>query len=116
MYSLILKTFVSGRKVPAAPPFLVNSEFISNLKTKANYFDKSFDCHDGLSFLMLQMGSDCISKPLSNIFWNCLKAGYFLAVWKKTNAVPVHKKGNKEILNNYRTVSFSPILADFLKK
>ena len=41
-------------------------------------------CHDGLSIR--------ISKPLSIIFRNCLKAGYFQAAWKKANVVTVHKK------------------------
>ena len=43
----------------------------------------------------------CISKLLSIKFRNCLKAGYFLAAWKKINVVPIHKKENKQILNNY---------------
>ena len=59
----------------------------------------------GLSIRMLQMGSDSISKHLSIIFRNCQKAGYFPTAWKKANVVPVHKKGNKQILNNYRPVS-----------
>ena len=40
--------------------------------------------HDGLSIP--------ISKPLSIIFRNCLKAGYFQTAWKKANVVTVHKK------------------------
>ena len=106
------------------PPLLINNEFTSNFKTKANYFSRFFNqqCtvistdssipssvklaanetvtkinfdeqlisklivalnpnkahgHDGLSIRMLQMGSDSISKPLSIIFRNCLKTGYF---------------------------------------
>ena len=72
--------------------------------------------HDGLSIRMLQMGSDFISKPLSIIFRNCLKAGYFLTAWKKANVVPVHKKGNKQILSTCRPVALLSILANFLKK
>ena len=51
--------------------------------------------HDGLSIRMLQMGSDSISKPLSLMFWNCLKASYFLAAWKKANVEEQGKKGIK---------------------
>ena len=72
--------------------------------------------HDGLSILMLQMGSDSISKPLSVIFRNCLKAGYFPTAWKKANVVPVHKKGNKQIMNNYRPVSLLPICSKRFEK
>ena len=72
--------------------------------------------HDGLSICMLQMGSDSISKPLSIIFRSCLKAGYFPAAWKKANVVPVHKKGNKQILNNYRPVSLHLFVVNCLRK
>ena len=42
-YWSILKTFANGRKVPVIPPLLINNEFISNFKTKANYFNKFFN-------------------------------------------------------------------------
>ena len=143
------------------PPLLINNEFISNFKTKANYFNRFFNqqCaaistdssippsanlainetvttrnfdehliselilalnpnkahgHDGLSIRMLQMGSD--SKPLSTVFQNCLKIGYFPAAWKKANVVPLHKKGNKQILNNYRPVSLLPTCSKLYEK
>ena len=159
----ILKTFANGRKVPVIFPLLINNEFISNFKTKANYFKRFFNqqCtaistdssipssvnlatneavttvnfdeqlisklivalnpnkaqgHDGLSIRMVQMDSESISKPLSIIFRNCLKAGYFLTVWKKSNVAPVHKEGNKQILSNYRPISLLLFVANFLKK
>ena len=43
IYWSILKTFVNGRKVPVTPPLLINNEFISNFKTKANYFKRFFN-------------------------------------------------------------------------
>ena len=129
-----MKTFANGRKVPVIPPLLINNEFISNFKTKADYFNRFFSqkCtanstdssipssvnlvaneaittvnfdeqlisklivalspnkehgHDGLSIRMLS-----IRKPLSIVFRNCLKAGYFPTAWKKASVVPVHKK------------------------
>ena len=42
-YWLILKTFANGRKVPMIPPLLINNEFISNFKTKANHFSIFFN-------------------------------------------------------------------------
>ena len=54
--------------------------------------------------------------PPSLIFRNCLKAGYFPAAWKKANVVPVHKKGKKQILNNYRPVSLLPICSKLFEK
>ena len=121
----ILEIFTSDWNVPVILPSLINNEFISNFKTKANYFNRFFNQqttaistdssipssinlatnetvtkinfdkqlisklivslnpnkahgHDGLPTRMLQMGSDSISKALSIIFRNCLKAAYFL--------------------------------------
>ena len=140
-YWSILKTFANGRNVPVIPPLLINNEFVSNFKTKSNYFNKFFNqqCteistdrsipssvnlatnetvtninfseqlisklivavnpnkahgNDGLSSRILQ-----ISKPLQ-----ISKASYFPTTWKKANVTPVHKKGNKRILSNYRSV------------
>ena len=162
-YWSIVKTFANGRKVPVIHPLLINNEFISNFRTKANYFNRFFNQqhtvissdssipspvnlatnetltkinfdewlisklilalnpnkahgHDGLSIRMLQMGSDSIFKPLSIIFLNYLKAGYFSTAWKKANIVPVHKKGNKQILNNYQPVSLLPICNKLFEK
>ena len=50
------------------------------------------------------------------IFRNCLKAGYFPTAWKKANIVPVHKKGNKQILSDYRPVSLLPICSKLFEK
>ena len=41
-YWSILKTFDNGRRVPVIPSLLINNEFISNCKTKANYFNRFF--------------------------------------------------------------------------
>ena len=43
MYWLILKNFVYGMEVSVIPPLLINNEFISNFKTKANYFNRFFN-------------------------------------------------------------------------
>ena len=33
-----------------------------------------------------------VTRPLSNIFENCLKQGVSLDYWKKVNIISVHKK------------------------
>ena len=68
--------------------------------------------HDGLSIRMVQVCLDSICKPLSIVFWNCLKAGYFLAAWKVAN-VPVYKNGNRQIPNSYGPVSLVVSLIEF---
>ena len=39
----VLKNFGNDRKVPVIPPLLINNEFISNFKTKDNYFNRFFN-------------------------------------------------------------------------
>ena len=53
--------------------------------------------HDMLSIRMIKLCGNSICKPLSIIFNDCLNEGKFPHEWKKTNAVPAHKKGNKRV-------------------
>ena len=74
------------------------------------------------------MCGSSIVKPLSIILKNCLQTGTFPNDWKKSNFVPIHKKVDKQRLQNYCPVSlllicsktfekiiFNPIL-DFLEE
>ena len=48
-------------------------------------------------------------RPVSIIFKNCLQTGTFPNNWKKSNVVSIHKKGDKQSLQNYRPVSLLPV-------
>ena len=54
--------------------------------------------------------------PLSVIFKNCLQSGSFPNNWKKSNVVPIHKKGDKQLLQNYRPVSLLPICGKIFER
>ena len=54
-----------------------------------------------------------IFKPLQLIFRSCIENGKFPSEWKNANVVPVHNKGNKQTLENYRPVSLLPICGKF---
>ena len=58
---------------------------------------------------MLKLSCSSIIKPLLIIFRYCLKFGTFPDDWKKGSIVPVHKKDDKQIVDNYRPVSLLPI-------
>ena len=57
-----------------------------------------------------------IYKPLEIIFNQCLETGVFQSEWKKSNIVPIHKKGDKQMLQNYRPVSLLPICGKILER
>ena len=58
---------------------------------------------------MIKLCGNSICKPLSIIFKDCLSEGKFPHECKKANVVPVHKKGKKQSLENYRPISLLPI-------
>ena len=50
-----------------------------------------------------------IITPLSMLFQNCIDRRTFPCNWKKSNIVRVHKKGDKQIVDNCGTASLLPI-------
>ena len=72
--------------------------------------------HDNISIRMLKVCGSSIYKPLELIFNQCLETSAFSSEWKKSNIVPIHKKGDKQILRNYRPVSLLPICGKILKR
>ena len=71
---------------------------------------------DGISIRMLKLCDVSIVKPLSIIFNNCIKNGYFPSAWKKGNITPIHKKNEKNLIENYRPISILPICGKLLEK
>ena len=67
--------------------------------------------HDDISIRMIKICDKAILEPLSIIYKNCIDTGIFPDSWKKSNIVPVHKKGDKQLLENYRPVSLLPMLS-----
>ena len=58
----------------------------------------------------------CICKPIKLIFQSCVESGKFPSEWKKANVVPVHKRGDKQILQTYRPISLLPIKGKILER
>ena len=65
---------------------------------------------------MVKVCGPSIYKPLEIIFNQCLETGVFPSEWKKGNIVPIHKKGDKQMLQNYRPVSLLPICGKILER
>ena len=72
--------------------------------------------NDEVSIRMLKLCDKSIVKPLSIIFKNCKIKKTFPNLWKKANVVPIHKKGEKDLIKNYRSVSLLPIFGKFFER
>ena len=65
---------------------------------------------------MLKICGDSLCRPLELIFNDCLANGIFPSDWKKGNIVPVHKKNDKQHINNYRPISLLPLCSKIFER
>ena len=72
--------------------------------------------HDEISIRMLKICGDSICRPLSIIFKTCLRTSIFRLEWKETNIVPIHEKGDRQSVINYRPVSLLPICGNIFER
>ena len=72
--------------------------------------------HYNISIRMPKICDSTIYKPLEIIFKEALNTGLFPSEWKKGTIVPIHKKGDKQVLKNYRLVSLPLICGEIFKR
>ena len=72
--------------------------------------------YDDISIRLPKICDPTIVKVLSIIFKNCLQSRSFPNNWKKSNVVPIHKKDDKQLLQNYRPVSLLPICGKIFER
>ena len=65
---------------------------------------------------MIKICSTSICKPLRLIFNHCIDSGIYPCEWKKASVLPIHKKGDKQTLKNYRPVSLLPVCSKIFEK
>ena len=65
--------------------------------------------YNNISIVMMKVRGPSIYKPLEKFLNQCLETGVFPSEWKKHNIVPIHIKGDKQTLKNYRPVSLLSI-------
>ena len=57
--------------------------------------------HDDISIRMIKICDKLLLKPLILLFQNSAKVSYFPGIWKRSNSIPVHKKNDKQLVENY---------------
>lgn len=65
---------------------------------------------DGIHGRVLKNCAASLAKPLSMIFQLSYNCGSLPKDWKLANVVPVHKKGSKSCVENYRPISLTSLV------
>ena len=72
--------------------------------------------HDDISIRMIKICDKSLLKPLIILFENSTKSSCYPDIWKRSNIIPVHKKNDKQLVNNYRPISLLPIFGKIFEK
>ena len=72
--------------------------------------------HDGISIRMIKICDKSLLKPLIILFEKSIKSSCYPDIWKRSNIIPVHKKNDKQLVNNYRPISLLPIFGKIFEK
>ena len=85
-------------------------DIITSIKstTSRDYF--------GLTVEVVKYIKDLIVVPLTNLINCCIKEGVFPAVLKIALVVPIYKKGDPDMIQNYTPISLLPVISKIFEK
>ena len=92
----------------------IDNEDIVSLIRKLN--PNKANGSDGISGQMLPFCDDSVVLPLRIIVGNILSTATYPDIWKLANVTPIFKKGDKQLIGNYRPISLLPLCGKILEK
>ena len=69
----------------------------------------------GISGQLLLLCDESVILPLQIIFTNILSTSIYPDMWKLANVAPIFKKGNKQLIKNYRPIPLLPVCGKILE-
>lgn len=103
-----LPRFNSKTDIKLSEIVITEKEVIDQIKCLET---KKASGHDGISSRMIKEAGFSIVTSLTKLLNMSLEKGIFPDSWKKANVIPLHKKGEKNDVNNFRPVSVLPIVS-----
>ena len=89
----------------------------STIMTIITNLPNKYSCgFDGLSTTILKSIKGIIIKPLPLIINNIFDTGVFPANFKIAKIIPIFKKDDRTVFNNYRPISLLPIISKVVEK
>ena len=65
---------------------------------------------------MIKFCDKSLLKLLILLFKNSSQPSCYPDIWKRSNITPAHKKGDKQLVNNYQPISLLPICGKIFEK
>ena len=104
---------VSGGCYPCMPPINITVEGVQELLDKLNPYKAP--APDNLQPRILRELRCQIPPVVCNIFKVSLRTGTVPDDWKLANVTPIHKKGSRQLPENYRPVSLTSICYELME-
>ena len=71
---------------------------------------------DKISGRILKVAANSIAPSLTHIFNHGLISNCFPDEWKMARLVPIHKKGPRDLIENYRPISILPVISKIMER
>ena len=71
---------------------------------------------DKIPAKIIRVASPVVANSLTKIFNRAISNESFPSEWKQARVVPLHKKGSRNLLNNYRPISILPALSKVFER
>ena len=104
-------SYLTNEKIDQIP---IDKENIASLIRKLT--PNKANGSDVISGQMLLLCDDSAVLPLRIIFGHILSTATYPDIWKLANVTPIFKKGDKQLIGNYRPISLLPLCGKFFEK
>ena len=103
--------FLSGKRIDHIS--IHSAEIISLIR---HFNPNNATGSDGISGRMLLLCDNSVVSPLKVIIQNILATSAYPNIWKHANVTPIFKKGDKQLIKNYRPISLLTICGKMFEK